>query len=124
MARLRGEQALPTASSASAARRDLLPDIEEINSSLRSTAERGKEPGTLEDVAPARRSSFRTGFALMIILAAIGLAIYTFAGDIALRFPQTESYLTAYVEAVNEMRLWLDLKMQDIMGKINGFRSS
>ena len=64
------------------ARRDLLPDIEEINSTLRATADRSSEERTASDIdtldtAPRRRRGARIGFLLVVLIAAIGAAIYS-----------------------------------------------
>jgi hypothetical protein len=64
-----------------ASRRELLPDIEEINSTLRAGSEpRGEESeDTDEDRATGRRRGFRAGFLLMIALAALLWSAYVMA---------------------------------------------
>ena len=120
MARMRGESAGPPEQVSEAAataaaigsRRDLLPDIEEINSTLRSTSDRQTAPsgdtgGDAVEAAP-RKSGFRRGFTLMLLLAIILGAIYVFAPDIAQSVPQADPYLSAYVAQVDAARVWLD----------------
>jgi predicted Zn finger-like uncharacterized protein len=120
MARMRGEDLAPDQVSEAAAtaaaigsRRDLLPDIEEINSTLRSTSDR--QAGTtataadaIEDEPQARKSGFRRGFSLMILLVVILGAIYAMAPEIAKAVPQVDPYLSAYVAQVDVIRVWLD----------------
>ncbi|WP_299151401.1 zinc-ribbon domain-containing protein [uncultured Tateyamaria sp.] len=120
MARMRGEETTTAQVSEAAAtaaalgsRRDLLPDIEEINSTLRSTTDRqsGVTPETSDMVAnvtPPPKSGFRRGFTLMVVLALVGGAIYVFAPQIARAVPQVDPYLSAYVAQVDQARMWLD----------------
>ena len=120
IARMRGEDPGPSQVSEAAAtaaaigsRRDLLPDIEEINSTLRSTSDRQAgtpaEATEPRDVPVARKkSAFRRGFMLMVVLALILGAIYVFAPQIAQAVPQVDPYLSAYVAQVDTARGWLD----------------
>jgi predicted Zn finger-like uncharacterized protein len=119
MARMRGEDPAPkqvseaaAAAAALGSRRDLLPDIEEINSTLRSTSDRQSgtpaEPGPVTDARPAGKSSFRRGFTLMLLLAVILAALYAFAPQIARSVPQVDPYLSAFVAQVDTARSWLD----------------
>ena len=119
MARMRGEDPAPKQVSEAAAtaaaigsRRDLLPDIEEINSTLRSTSDRQSgtpaDPSPQSDDTPVRRSGFRRGFSLMILLAVILWALYVFAPQIAQAVPQVDPYLSAFVAQVDMGRSWLD----------------
>jgi predicted Zn finger-like uncharacterized protein len=98
-------------------RRDLLPDIEEINSTLRSTADR---QGDMTHTDPAetgqtRSSGFRTGFLSVLIIAGFGLAVYAFKPQIAGAVPALDPALTSYVEQLDSARLWLDLQMQGML---------
>jgi predicted Zn finger-like uncharacterized protein len=102
--------------SKSAARRDLLPDIEEINSSLRPDAAHGGEDeedgesaqGQLENRRSTKRSGFRIGFVLTLLIALGALLAYTQASEITQQFPQLAAPLERYVDTVNASRLWLD----------------
>ena len=130
MAQMRGETPPPPASGVSEAaataaalgsRRDLLPDIEEINSTLRSSGDRqaGAGPGAgAAQTAPAAKpskSSFRRGFSLMILLAVILGAIYVFAPQIAQSVPQADPYLSGYVAQVDNARAWLDGQVTSLL---------
>lgn len=123
MARLRGEPAPVIGapmSAAASARRELLPDIEEINSTLRATSDRsGVGPAEPAALPEQRRRGFGTGFVTVLLLAAAFAAIYAFAPRIAAAVPQAEPVLTRYVALVDEGRLWLDLKMQAIIASLS-----
>jgi hypothetical protein len=123
MARMRGEAALPISSSASGtgSRGDLLPDIEEINSTLRSNAERDDgDDEPFDEAGPARqRSGFRSGFGTVVFVFFLLIALYLLAPHIIAAVPQTETVLNAYVGFVNEGRVWLDNQMQSLLDKMN-----
>lgn len=115
MARLRGGAAASSEDSASGSRRDLLPDIEEINSSLRSRGQKIEEEEVYETPDPVARRSFRRGFTLPIFLAAIGVLVYLNAPRIAERFPQAEPAMRSYVGTVDEGRVWLDVNVRRLI---------
>ena len=50
---------------------------------------------------------FLTGFLLIVMLGAVAAALYVLEPQIVARLPDTEPVLTRYVEAVDELRLWL-----------------
>jgi predicted Zn finger-like uncharacterized protein len=115
MARMRGEDPEADVSDAAlGSRRDLLPDIEEINSSLRSTSDR--QVSTDEaGVAPARKKrGFRRGFLTAALIAIILAALYIFAPAIAKAVPQVDPYLSSYVALVDQGRSWLDGQLDGI----------
>jgi predicted Zn finger-like uncharacterized protein len=94
---------------AGAARRDLLPDIDMINSTLRPDAERGAaHAGDDDDTVVERRRGFRTGFGLVLLLVAALILLYVAAGWLAQTVPALAPLLAAYVEAANGFRAWLD----------------
>ena len=126
MARLRGEE-VRTASEVKAtaaaigSRRDLLPDIEEINSTLRSDTTRrnaapAKDTGTTTglDTAEERRG-FSAGFLSIVVLATLLIMIYVFAPKIAAMVPGVDPYLSAFVAWVDNTRLWLDEHLQSAL---------
>lgn len=104
------------------ARRELLPDIEEINSTLRATSDRGNEAAARDapETLRRRRSGFRLGFSTSLILAVFLLAIYLLAPMIAARAPALEPALTRYVGAVDQARVWLDAKMKSTTESMRG----
>jgi predicted Zn finger-like uncharacterized protein len=98
-----------TAAVAGAARRDLLPDIDVINSTLRSDADRGAvHAGDDDEMVGERRRGFRTGFGLVLLLVAALILLYVAAGWLAQTVPALSPLLAAYVEAANGFRAWLD----------------
>lgn len=98
-------------------RRDLLPDIEEINSTLRATPVRSAVER--EDTAPKRRG-FASGFSFSLLIAAILLALYVMAPDIKARVPAAGGALDAYVGAVDSARIWIDAQLHDLTQRIKG----
>lgn len=115
MARMRGEDPeIDATDAALGSRRDLLPDIEEINSTLRSTSDRqisNDEAG----VAPVRKKrGFRRGFMTIVLIAIILAALYIFAPAIAKAVPQVDPYLSSYVVFVDQGRSWLDGRLQGL----------
>lgn len=102
-----------------ASRRNLLPDIDEINSSL--GPENAGEPSVAISDQPvpvaARKSGFRTGFRLAVILALIGLLVYIFAPQLAEAVPALSEPLMQYQNMVDGWRSGLD-------GVITNFASS
>ncbi len=116
MARIKGETDEPKSS----ARKDLFPDIEEINSTLRSTSERpAGTPGYVDATAP-QRSGFRIGFLLVVGLAAIGAGAYAMAAQISAALPQAEPVLSTYVALVDDLRIALDIQVQRLLQMIGG----
>jgi predicted Zn finger-like uncharacterized protein len=122
MARMRGEPAPAGDAAMNAAalgsRRDLLPDIEEINSTLRKDGDRTR-PATVHgaeaEPAPRRRGGFRRGFTLMLAIAAVLALLYTYAPQIARAVPQVDPYLSSYVGQVDQARVWLDAQLRDLL---------
>lgn len=140
MARMRGEtpaaenhvsEAAATAA-AIGSRRDLLPDIEEINSTLRSTSDR--QAGTTTEMtaidgaattaSQRSRSGFRRGFFLVVLLALVLGAIYVFAPQIAQAVPQVDPYLSSYVAFVDGLRMWLDTQVTTFLTWLDTMASS
>lgn len=133
-----GEEA--AAAAAAASRGDILPDIDDINATLRSTGDRRAEAKVKKTISPVRSSAyrrgrgFRTGFGLTLLLAALAIITYVNADRIVALVPQAKPVMTVYVEKVNEARYWLDTQMVDVMiwldekaaavgGKPSGFDS-
>jgi predicted Zn finger-like uncharacterized protein len=119
MAAMRGEPipdeaAIAAATLAAGSRRDLLPDIEEINSTLRSSGER-RRPAKASDAdiagtTPRERrkgSSFRLGIYIMLLLAVIALCLYIYGPQISAALPAAEPYIQQYTQAVEGARSWL-----------------
>ncbi len=131
MARLRGVSPDPQPHTASAGpRRDLLPDIEEINSTLRATSDnldQGRMPDgpVLENTElPRRRGGFGFGFGFVMLVAALVVALYVFAPKISAVFPPVEPLMAAYVTTADELRTainsWTSGTVQKLTAALNG----
>ena len=118
LAMLRGEDledppatAAPGAENArpAMARRDLLPDVEEINSTLKPE-ENGFDADAEVDALPdlTRGNSFRSGFVLVLILMIFGTIAYILADTISAAFPAAKAPLDGFVGFIDGLRLWLN----------------
>lgn len=119
MARLRGEPVLDATMGATGqtSRREMLPDIEEINSTLRSDDQ--NESGAAPDAedahtGTAKRSGFRTGFLLIVLVFVAMVLLYVFATQLSAAVPQLEPILSSYVVWVDGLRSWLDQRVQSM----------
>ena len=138
MSRLRGtgegdnEQAVasgPQPQTGRGSRRNMLPDIDELNSSLSSepagTAGAGKTSGAYNGPDdPEDRSSFRLGFMLVVLIVVLLVMAYVFAGEIAGTLPPARPLLAQYVAVVNEGRIWLDTQATTVMQWLEGFTAN
>ncbi|AHM03845.1 family finger-like domain protein [Roseibacterium elongatum DSM 19469] len=102
-------------------RRDLLPDIEEINSTLRATGDRAASEADASDVdtvdtALRRRRGTRLGFALSLMVAAALTWAYVNAGLLTDWLPQAEPVIARFVGLVDAARIWLDGVVQGLLG--------
>lgn len=108
-------------------RRELLPDIEEINSSLNADARR---PARADDHLPGaaaltpRPSGFRRGFALGLLLVVFLWALYAFGPQIAQKLPQIAAPLKAYSQTVDTGRLWLDDQAKALLVKLDAMAAA
>ncbi|WP_209313626.1 zinc-ribbon domain-containing protein [Jannaschia formosa] len=111
------------------ARRNLLPDIEEINSSLRPderalAAAAVEESGSeMELGEPStgrvdRRSGFNLGFVAVLLLVGIAAALYLFAAPLARTVPSLESPLANYVATVDDLRVALEARVDAVAASI------
>ncbi|NSY37943.1 thioredoxin [Leisingera sp. ANG59] len=115
MARMRGEDPRQLAAAESGSRKELLPDIEEINSTLRSAGSSAPAPQADPEELPVRRkSSFARGFAFSVIAALILVMVYDKAPLIAEKLPQADPALSSYVDWVDQARLWLDSQVKSV----------
>lgn len=128
MDRLRGLDDDHGAAAAAAAigrgpRKDLLPDIEELNSTLTATTD--DEADETDEITQEKRqrSGFRRAFAVTILIFTILVLVYAFAPQIAAKLPALKSVLASYVEWVNAMRLAIDTMMQTAADKLSALVS-
>lgn len=125
IARLKGidPDAPPPPPARPGSRRDLLPDIEEINSTLKPVARPQAADGDYEDVQGGK-GGFRFGFVLSLFLAAVVLSGYVMAPQISARFPQFAPQISAYVAQVDQGRVWLDAKLKELTAIVKDLSSS
>lgn len=99
--------------------RDLLPDIEEINSTLRPG---GEFVGAEAMAPPDRRSGtgFRSGFTLALLIGMLLVLGYLMAPRLAAQMPGLAPALDGYVAAVDAARLWLDGLIQRAVDALQG----
>lgn len=109
----RAEDAFAAGAGVSAGpRRQLLPDIEEINSSLRAAGDRLEKAAITDEemrASPARRRSrVRSGFFLVILLAALLTALYANADRVIALVPSAGPAIEQVVSVIDKGRFWLD----------------
>ncbi len=95
------------AKAAAPQRRELLPDLAEINSSLR-TSDTPSKDAEQDKTDSKPHSGSLLGFSLALILCAAALAIYTYAPELAQTAPQLDPWLSQYVSWIDTGRYWLD----------------
>lgn len=122
IAKLKGVEAEPEKP---LSRREMLPEIEELNSTLRSSGEKRSSGAVAvsDPYAEARpkSSGFRSGFTLIILIALILAAIYLMAPKLAEQFPAAAAPLKTYVGIVDQLRLDLDGLINSAVGTLNGW---
>jgi len=127
MARMRGlgddDLGATTAATATAARKDLLPDIEEINSTLTASSDRNGDETADEFEGKRKRSGFRRGFSLVALIFAVMALVYVYAPNLVEKAPSIEPMMTAYVEWVNTLRVSVDGLMQTAVEKLTALLS-
>jgi hypothetical protein len=93
-------------------RRDLLPNIEEINSTLRARPPYGPNTADTEPAPPSsevlRRRGVRIGFFGTLAVVALVVGIYANAPVIVERLPQAAPVLERLTGNIDVARLWLD----------------
>ncbi|WP_343116558.1 zinc-ribbon domain-containing protein [Ostreiculturibacter nitratireducens] len=105
-----------------APRAKMLPDIEQINSTLRADAkpDAAALAAAAAELAAKRRIGFRRGFVPVLILASVALVVYLSASRLIATFPSTEPALVAYVSKVDRARFWLDDQMRNLTARLQG----
>lgn len=115
------------AAAAAASRRDMLPDVEEINQTLRSASEPrvvDRDTGRPSKTTSRQTGSpFARGFMLVVMVAALGVGLYVATPRLSAQFPQIAPYLQSYVETVNKGRTWLDARVTALMQQLDQMSS-
>jgi predicted Zn finger-like uncharacterized protein len=104
------EEAAVEEAAAAGARRDLLPDVEEINASLRKGEDPSAHVGAWDE-DEGGSGGFTRGFAVGLMLIGLLVLAYMNAGVIVASVPPLDPVLTAYVGAVDTARLSFDSMM-------------
>lgn len=126
MARLRGVDPADPAMAAGAAhskRRELLPDIEEINSTLSAESDRDADGSVPDDETLRirdRRRGFRSAFLPLVFLATLLVVVYAFAPAIADSVPSLAGVMDSYVNFANGFRSSLDGAMSHLAEQLDG----
>lgn len=103
----------------------MLPDIEEINSTLRPNEKRPvQDPGQTAKAEEEEERKTRYGFTVTVLLAAGLVLLYAFAPQIAKSFPQGDPWLSAYVTTIDEGRVWLDGQVQNVLAWLGEITAS
>ncbi len=104
------------------ARRDLLPDVEEINSTLRPSETQGEGGGAADfaTLPPTAPRGFRSGFLAVMTIAILAAALYIVAPRLGGMVPALAGPLDSYVSLVDSLRLGLDGMMRSATVAING----
>ncbi|MDW3225095.1 MAG: zinc-ribbon domain-containing protein [Paracoccaceae bacterium] len=112
-----GASADETAVAVASTRRALLPDIQEINSTMRSNNDRSpnEDPGQTAQIEARERRGFARGFTLMVVLAAVLTLLYVMSPQVAKALPQAEAGINAYVATVDQGRAWLNGQIEAIL---------
>lgn len=106
-------------------RRELLPDIEEINSSLNAE---GRKPAQSDDYAspggdtaavPRKSSGFSGGFILGVLVIALLWSVHVFSAQISEQLPQLAGPLESYSRSIDSGRGWLDTQVKALLVKLD-----
>jgi predicted Zn finger-like uncharacterized protein len=104
------------------ARRELLPDIDQINSTLDASGatRKGGAPIGLPDTPERRRSGFRRGFVSVLVVAILAWGLYAQAERLTASLPQIAPLIEGYVATVDGARIGLDRLVRDLLQTLNG----
>ena len=108
---------LGTGSATAQPRHALLPDIEEINSTLRPSDE--GDGAALASKTDDSRKGFGLGYGLMIAVALLVVLAYVFAEDLA-KLPGMNSWVAGYVNLIDGLRLELDQLIAQLASYLRG----
>lgn len=105
-------------------RRNLLPDIEELSSTLEPRRDKGRSAGTTEsaggdDPSDERRGLLR-GLSLVVIIVGVLLALYLLAPVLAAQVPALEDSMAGYVALVDSLRARVTQWMAQLIATMSG----
>lgn len=103
-------------------RKELLPDIDEINSTLKGGLENASVPlsDIVEDPEEPQRQGFRRGFLIAIIIALVLALIYIYAPQISETVPALSGALEGYAGGVDQLRLNIDSQLRSATDSMGG----
>lgn len=116
-----------------ASRRELLPDIDQINSTLRGATE--KRPAQADDHetpgetkrppqdAAATTSGFRRGFLVSLLLAVAVALLYIYAPQLTELVPALGPLVAKATQTIDVARLWLDGQAQQLLTWLDSLAS-
>jgi len=100
----------------------MLPDVEEINQTLRSSSDRQEVRSVQADLDEDDDPSggFGRGFFLVLVIFAIAAGLYVFAPQVADALPQLQAPLDTYVSMIDTVRTWLNAQVASLMEMVTG----
>lgn len=100
---------------------DTVPEIDEINATLRARAIASGRDGLTEDEYQevVYRRGFRWGFFFFLLLFGVGIAPYFFVDQIKENLPETAPFMDNYVMTVDGLRAWLAAQAEVASDVIN-----
>ena len=109
-------------------RREMLPAIEEINSTLRATHDRRSDDNdaVVDTMAEARpsKAGFGRGFTTLLVLAVLAVALYLAAPLIGAKVPALAVAARDYVAMVDAGRVWLDTEIKALVATLRGIQGA
>ena len=107
-----------------AVRRDMFPDIEEINSTLRPNADAMAAGDEDLEADASSRAGFRSGFVLALVVAGVAAASYVMAPQLGDQIPTIKAPLDRYVALVDDLRGGIDGLFRDATEFLKGMTSA
>ncbi|WP_158234137.1 zinc-ribbon domain-containing protein [Oceaniglobus indicus] len=111
------------AAALSGSRGELLPDIEEINSTLTATSDRhstAESDDGGDDPDTSGRSAFRIGFLGVLCVLAVLALLYVFGPSLAQAVPALAPAVGAYLDMANGVLDGLQAGMGSVVDQLNG----
>lgn len=111
----------PATEAPAPSRRNLLPDIEELSSTLQpgSTPRRtGSTETSLPPTADDERSGFRQGLSLMLLVGMLLVGLYVLAPLIARHVPALAEPMAGYVALADSLRAWVAESLRGLAARI------
>lgn len=104
-------------------RRNLLPDIEELSSTLQPGGEprrKGNADSALPPTEQDDRRGFRQGLSLVLLVAIVLVGLYALAPLIAQNIPALAEPMAGYVALVDNLRTGLAESLRGLIARLSG----